>query len=62
MEYVYILSEDEKFIIDSSRARESRQQERLMAQETCIHVWRYICACHNDDAYECTKCGKSEYF
>lgn len=58
---VMILSSYEASEIMRQRENAARFERRQKEQETCDHQWRYSGHGHNDDAYDCTKCGKTEW-
>lgn len=61
MKKLRVLTEDEVKL--DKLYREHLEAQRIIKQqrETCDHTWRFVCHCHNDAAYECTKCGEAEY-
>lgn len=61
MKKLMVLDEDEVRIVLARRENILRIKTDQAKQLTCDHTWRFVCHCHNDAAYECTKCGEAEY-
>ena len=61
MNHVYILTDAEKRLID--REREAVERRRLLheKQAACDHNWVCTGHSHNDDAYDCRKCGATKF-
>lgn len=56
-----ILTKEEKELITRRRVEKTFKQVTLNKQKTCVHNFRCVGHSHNDDAYECTKCGYMEF-
>lgn len=61
MKIVMILTQEEATLIERHRLHIKTQALFKEQRKNCDHHWRFSCTCHNDDAYECTKCGEVEY-
>lgn len=57
----YELTEEEWDLVVDHRKTRKALLDRLHAQSICSHNFVFMCHCHNDDAYECTKCQVTEY-
>lgn len=55
------LNEEEVKIILDHRKKIEEQKQRAEKQANCQHEWHWVCSCHNDDAYDCSKCGATKY-
>ena len=51
------LTDEEKKLVLDHRAKVKAAAELKEKQRICEHDWEWVCSCHNDDAYDCTKCG-----
>lgn len=61
MEIIYVLTEEEKKIVDTHRHNRRAHLTRLAQRCVCQHSWRYDGHSHNDDCYICTICGETEF-
>jgi hypothetical protein len=51
------LTEEEKSLVLDHRAEVKVAADLAEKQKVCKHEWYYAGHGHNDDAYECHKCG-----
>jgi len=58
---VVVLTDDEWYIVKQHRKQVKAAAERAKKQKECEHEWRYAGHGHNDDCYECRKCGSSKW-
>lgn len=56
-----VLTPEEEQVILEYRKNQKYYKDRKYKQETCEHEWRWACAMHNDDAYDCVKCGATKF-
>ena len=61
MTTVMILDNDGVELIHRHRRSIEEACQRREKQKNCKHNWRYSGHGHNDDAYECTECGATEW-
>jgi len=56
-----LVSEEEKKMILHTRREQKAREERYQKQQVCEHEWVWACSGHNDDAYDCRKCGATKW-
>ena len=56
-----VLTEREKEMVLYQRQQLKLLEEQTERRKTCQHTFHYIGHSHNDDAYECSKCGLIRY-
>ena len=61
MMFKYTLTQREKELVDYHRSQNKLLEGQTKRQQTCEHIFRYVGHSHNDDAYECSKCGIIKY-
>lgn len=61
MTHLMALSDEEKRLVESHRRDKEQRQAYLLKQQTCDHDYRYAGHSHNDDAFECRKCGHTDF-
>jgi len=60
-QYLMLLSESEKCMIDRERRLSAERKERRDKRDNCEHNWVCTGHSHNDVVYECKLCGKMEF-
>ena len=56
-----IVTEKEMAMSHRHRREEKAKDDRIQKQKTCSHEWVWACSGHNDDAYDCRKCGATKW-
>ena len=51
------LTDEEKQLVQDHRDRVAMRREKEEQQRACEHNWQYFAHGHNDDSYQCTRCG-----
>lgn len=61
MKKLMILTSEEVTLIERHRVHNEAKALIKKQRDNCEHTFRFSAHCHNDTAYECTKCGEIEY-
>ena len=57
----YYLDDDEEQMVLRHRKERADYFFKQVQQASCDHVWKWVCSMHNDDAYDCIKCGLTKF-
>lgn len=55
------LSDVEYKLILDYRQKQKEIEQKIEKRKTCKHEYKYVGHGHNDDCYECSKCGSIEW-